>query len=176
MPKEEEHPNTNHPGRGSGQARRSLIDKVRRAIRLRPAQWADLFVAAAALLKARVVFGQLEPRELIDRLTTKTSDLHVAKTVPKDADPETIRLIQRLDWSIATAGNNVPWRSDCLVRCLAADAMLKKHGLTPEFHIGVAKTGNDPFAAHAWIYCQGLPVAGGDGEGFEVLIGPDRST
>ena len=152
---------------------KSFLRKLRRAMRLSPRQWGDLAVAVVALLRARVVFYRLSAKTLVTRLQgpgQKTAQ----PALPPDTqpDPETAAYLARLDWSIGVASNTLPWRGDCLIRCLAADRLLRRRGLVPEFRIGVRKTEDGALAAHAWIYCQGMPVAGGDGTGFEVLIGP----
>ena len=160
------------PQRGS--RLKSFLRKLRRAMGLSSRQWGDLAVAVAALLRARIVFYRLPARALVTRLQggeQKARDPAQASASPPDA--QTAAYLARLDWSIGVASNTLPWRGDCLIRCLAADRLLRRRGLVPEFRIGVRKTEDGALAAHAWIYCQGMPVAGGDGTGFEVLIGPE---
>ena len=165
---------------------RELRRKARLALGLGWRDWADLAVAAAALARARIVFARLAPKDLVARLqggaaagnpdAPPDTAPETALDMPPDMspDPGTAALLARLDWSIGAAANALPWRTDCLIRCLAADALLRRRGLVPDFFIGVRKAGDGALAAHAWVYCQGVPVAGGDGTGFDVLIGPGK--
>lgn len=160
----------------SSVGRKTIAQKLRLAKGLTLRQWADLIIATVALFKARIIFARLSAKRLIARLQAGQDRAALDKPLPdaKTLDPETAAWLARLDWSIATAANTLPWRTDCLIRCLAADTLLRKQGLAPEFFIGVSKTPDDTLAAHAWLYCQGIPIAGGDGTGFEVLISPDQ--
>lgn len=138
-----------------------------RARRLTARQWGDLIRAAAALYRARIVFGRLGPRDLVAQLQEDAPDS------PKVLDAEARAIISRLDESITRASGMLPWRTDCLIRCLAAHELLRTHGLSAEFRIGIARERNGQFKAHAWTLSGGLPVAGGDGSGFAELITPE---
>ena len=128
--------------------------------------WAALAAAAWELLRARIVFARLSAKALVARLQRGPAGTGAAGPAPEQ---DLARLARSIGWAAAV----VPWRSDCLIQCLTADRLLRRRGLVPEFYIGVQKTDADTLAAHAWIYCQGMPIAGGDGAGFEVLIGPE---
>jgi hypothetical protein len=50
-----------------------------------------------------------------------------------------------------------PWKSTCLTRSLVLYAMLRQHGHTPRFAVGVLGS-EQSFEAHAWVSIEGVPV------------------
>lgn len=68
---------------------------------------------------------------------------------------------ERIVWAVETAGSVIPGAGNCLVRALAAEAILIRAGYRCDLRIGVARDGADEMAAHAWL-------ENGDGK---VLIG-----
>jgi hypothetical protein len=65
-------------------------------------------------------------------------------------------------WAITRVAARFPSSPTCLVQALAADAMLRRRGLTSELRIGVrVRAGRDrPFEAHAWVECGGAVAIG----------------
>ena len=89
---------------------------------------------------------------------------HVARRLSGDsghnqADPE---LLQRIGNAVSTAGANVPWRSDCFPRAIAARVLLRRYGCSSTIHLGVAKGDADALAGHAWLSCGDAIVTGGE--------------
>jgi hypothetical protein len=78
--------------------------------------------------------------------------------------------VERLSWAIAVVAPRVPWRSDCLVKVIAADHWLRRHQLHPDFYLGVAKDERGVFVSHAWLRYDGITVTGGRYDQFSVLI------
>lgn len=76
----------------------------------------------------------------------------------------------RLAWAIEAAAARVPWRSDCLIRALAARRWLARLGVCAELRLGVARAG-ESLAAHAWLTLDGRPLVGGDGAGLTPILG-----
>ncbi|WP_206508438.1 lasso peptide biosynthesis B2 protein [Silicimonas algicola] len=142
-----------------------LAGKLSKATRLSGDERRALSQAAAALLRARLVLGRLPARRLVEQLQADE-----AATSDDTLDPVILARLKLLEWAVRTAANNLPWRTDCLVRCLAAQAMLRREDLGSRFFLGVRKTEDGDLAAHAWLRCHGVTVAGGEGEGFEVLL------
>jgi hypothetical protein len=62
-------------------------------------------------------------------------------------------------WAVRLASRYVP-RATCLVKAMAAQILLARHGYSSELHIGVAMSSTQGFHAHAWVESSG-----------EVLIG-----
>lgn len=76
----------------------------------------------------------------------------------------------RLAWAIEAAAARAPWRSDCLIRALAARRWLARRGCAARLHLGVAREA-DGLAAHAWLTLDGRPIVGGDGAGLTPIHG-----
>ena len=66
--------------------------------------------------------------------------------------------LSKLAWAVNAATSLIP-RSTCLVRALAAQRLLARHGYPSTLHLGVART-PDGLDAHAWLDCQGATVIG----------------
>ena len=77
-----------------------------------------------------------------------------------------------LSWALSASARRVPWRADCLVAALAAIRWLRRLHLSPEAFVGVAKTPDGDFAAHAWVCCGDRPVVGATASEFIAIIGP----
>jgi hypothetical protein len=77
-----------------------------------------------------------------------------------------------VSWAVAAVAARCPFAT-CLVQALAADAILRRRGLTSELRIGVRVRGNCdvPLEAHAWVECGGALVTGAieDLADFKVL-------
>jgi hypothetical protein len=68
----------------------------------------------------------------------------------------------RVSWAVERAGRFVPGAT-CLVRALAAQAMLAREGAASTLCFGVGRGGGgNEFRAHAWLECAGRVVVGGD--------------
>lgn len=76
--------------------------------------------------------------------------------------------------AISRAAPRVPWRSDCFIRALAAQAWLAKHGVGSELFIGVRKD-HKGFSAHAWLRHEDLTVTGGDFSSYQPIVSPETS-
>lgn len=144
----------------------TLRRKLNRLTSLGRADWQLLAEASHGLAKARVLLALLPASKLIRRLTTDRADSECLVICEQD--------MSRLAWAIAAAANNLPWRTDCLVRCLAADLLLRRRNLTGQFHVGVAKLPDGALSAHAWMTCGSVSVAGGYGTDFVPLLHPDN--
>jgi hypothetical protein len=68
--------------------------------------------------------------------------------------------LERVTWAIEAASHYVPGGSNCLVRALASEYVLGRHGYPCELKIGVAKGAAGEFAAHAWLESDGRVVIG----------------
>jgi hypothetical protein len=67
---------------------------------------------------------------------------------------------ERISWAVAAAARFVPGASNCLVRALAAEAMLGRFGYHSQLKIGVGKTAAGQFEAHAWLESEGQTLIG----------------
>ena len=83
--------------------------------------WCFLLIASVELLAARVRISTVAAGKLLRELRAPLSVIHKCDRVRlARAD------VERLAWAIAIAAEHVPWRSDCLVRVLAADRWLRR--------------------------------------------------
>lgn len=143
--------------------------KLRKATALNFSEWVELIIASEALLEARIIFARTPAKFLVARLKEP-----VGNTQSRAFDETAEDQLKRLEWALAAAANVLPWRTDCLIRCIAADKILRRRKLEPNFYLGVRNAPDEDFGAHAWIRCHGIPVAGGEGKEFEVLISPNQ--
>ncbi len=67
--------------------------------------------------------------------------------------------VERICWAVRLAGSIVP-RSTCLVKALAAQALLASGGQASSLCIGVAKDGDSSLGAHAWVEIDGVVIIG----------------
>jgi len=62
--------------------------------------------------------------------------------------------------AVKAVGRFVPGASTCLPQALAAQDLLARHGHDAELRLGVARSEEQRFRAHAWIECGGEVVIG----------------
>ena len=65
--------------------------------------------------------------------------------------------VERLEWSVRTAGRWIPGPT-CLTQALALHHLLACAGCASSVQIGVAKTPDRGFAAHAWVEYEGATL------------------
>ena len=147
--------------------RRRGLTTVRRAARLSRDDWHYLALAVMELTLARFRHATTPIAAILATLEQRDK---ARETVTHELGSEVC--ISRLSWAIGAAAARVPWRSDCLLQVMAADHWLRRHGLQPEFFLGVAKDRSGRFEAHAWLRCGGISVTGGSGAEFAMLIRP----
>ena len=138
-------------------------NKIRRFLALSRREKLLLLIAASHLARARAEFSRVPLASLLARLQRPG-----APTAAADPDFD----VALAGWAIRTAAGAVPWRSDCLIQCLAADRWLRRHGVVADFRLGVAPTAGGSILGHAWMECDGVVLTGGTAvAGYEVLIG-----
>jgi len=145
-----------------------MLIQLKRALRLTPADWAAVVAAVPALFYARIQFATLPIREVVEILQAAGQD------VPsRGLDRVELERARRISWAVGATAARVPWRSDCLIRSIAASRLLRKRGISATFHLGVAREYDGTLAAHAWLCCGDVVVSSGPVERFTILIGPD---
>jgi hypothetical protein len=76
----------------------------------------------------------------------------------------------RVGWAIAAAGARAPWHSTCLMRALAAAALLQRRQLSGTLYLGVARDGSQGLNAHAWLQRGDLVLTGAaERDGFTAV-------
>lgn len=107
----------------------------------------------------------------------RIADRYIALTTATVAAEPAVA-IDRVRWAITAAAAHLP-SATCLVRALAADAMLRRRGIPAELRFGVRahRENGAPIEGHAWIVCgDGLTIGEAEHEAgaFDVLT-PMRS-
>ena len=133
-----------------------------------------LLAEAAALVWMAWIGLRLLPfltiRALLDRYAIRF-------IAPRDAIPPPA---ERAAWAVNAAADRSPVMMTCLVRAVAADAMLRRHGYASELHIGVRRAGHQSRAAlesHAWVECNNRIVIGAlDDLADYAIMAPQRQS
>lgn len=81
-------------------------------------------------------------------------------------------LANRVAWAIPRAAARLPWRADCWVQAMAAQAWLARAGVATEVVIGVRQD-RGGFEAHAWLRRGDRIVTGGEVGGYAPLVTPE---
>jgi hypothetical protein len=68
--------------------------------------------------------------------------------------------VERIVWAVGAAALLVP-RATCLVRALAAQALLARRGYASQLRLGASGGPGRRFEAHAWIERNGQVLVGG---------------
>lgn len=77
--------------------------------------------------------------------------------------------VERIVWAVGAAAQLVP-RATCLVRALAAQALLARRGYASQLRLGVSGGSGRSFEAHAWIEQDGRVLIGGPVEARYVPL------
>jgi Transglutaminase-like superfamily len=121
-----------------------------------------LIVAATALLAVTRVGLWILPF----RWVLRASDALAHRPRPRgDGGPS----LERIVWAVGAAGRLVPWTT-CLVRALAAQALLARRGHASQLRLGVAGGSGRAFEAHAWLERDGRILIGGPVEARYVPL------
>ena len=92
-------------------------------------------------------------RSLLDRYAVRF------RTASAAARPEP----ERTTWAVSAVADRSPVSMTCLVRALAADAILRRHGFASQVRIGVRRHDGEwlrPIDSHAWVECDDRIVIG----------------
>ena len=137
---------------------------LRRIAALEATERRLLLEAAVVVLIVRVglrALGFRSVRRALSRLAT---------TVPAPRTPASVEAGYR---AVRAATRVVPGRNTCLVRAVAASALLARHGHEASLRIGVERRGADGLDAHAWVELDGRTVLDGPDAGtFEGRLPP----
>jgi len=139
----------------------SLPDRQARLARLGPRR-IGLLLEAAASLAVAIVQVRWGGRHLI-RLLSEPAPADQA--VPAAARPD----LALIAWSIDAVGRRLPRDPTCLMRAVAARAMLARRGVRCCIKIGISEDSQE-FRPHAWVEVGQRPLLGWlKDERFNVL-------
>jgi len=151
------------------------IRELPRLLRLSPRVWADMLRATWELAIAlRTLRKQpVSTLGLLQRSPAARSPDTLSADTPLTAAQHA--RIARVRYAIEVVAPRVPWRSDCLVQCLAGRRWLARHGVTTRIAIGVKRDEIAALHAHAWLCADGITdsiaqeiiVTGGDVSDFD---------
>jgi len=71
--------------------------------------------------------------------------------------------LDRTTWAVRAVADRSPVSMTCLVRAVAADAILRRHGFASQVRIGVRRhdgAWSRPLDSHAWVECDDRIVLG----------------
>jgi hypothetical protein len=108
-----------------------------------------LLRAAVMLLDARARVSSTEFRPATSRAAAATSGADAALRLAR------AQSVARLVGMAAVA---LPGNFTCLHRSLVTWRLLEREGIPCQIQLGVARAGDGPFEAHAWVECQGVPL------------------
>ena len=125
----------------------------------RPGLWPFCLAVTVALVRARLRLRRVRAAEFL-RAVPPT------ETTPSDALPGPVA---RIGWAVPRIAKAMPFRADCLVQAMAAEALLARRGYASEICIGARKT-QGGVAAHAWLTHEGRVVTGGEIGGYRRFL------
>jgi hypothetical protein len=126
-----------------------LPSQLQKYLRLTADERRLLRQAAFWLLKMRILLSTA-PYERAQRLADQ----------PQTASPDPLLTGKTIGRAVDRAAKAIP-RATCLVKALAAQAMLTRAGFRPTLELGVARSATKEFEAHAWLELDGAIVVGG---------------
>lgn len=119
---------------------------LRKLARLSPREWADLLEAQVALLGAQLRVWTRPTGRLVSH-----SSPSVSKPSQVPARPSTDPRASALALAVGRAAEFGIFRPLCLVRAVALNRVLERHGIAgSRVRVGV-RMRNGRFAAHAWV-------------------------
>jgi hypothetical protein len=129
------------------------IRGLRRLVALSSTERRLVLRAVLTVAAVRLGLWMLSPATLL-RHVERLADRHV-KTPLLAGVP-----VARLAWAVRAAGRRIPGTT-CLPLALAARVLLARYGHTARLRIGVRRSEDGAFEAHAWAEVDGWPVVGG---------------
>jgi Transglutaminase-like superfamily len=90
--------------------------------------------------------------------------LLAARPIRRPKPPDHVRLtkVGRIRWAIVAAAKRVPWRAVCFQQGLAAQFMLRRHGIPSVLYYGAAQDDRSGLSTHVWVRDGDLDVVGGE--------------
>jgi Transglutaminase-like superfamily len=128
-----------------------MQSRMRKLIELPPTDRRLLASAIVAVIRARITVTFVPVRKILQLVIPWT------EAVLADTDAA------KIGWAVETAGRIVPTGDNCLVKAIAARAMLARRGVSSRLRLGIAKNSPDILLGHAWLEC-GDRIITGEGE------------
>lgn len=110
-----------------------------------------LVTVCIALFFARIVFHFQTANILIERLRQPDESTN---SQTKAEDDYALHLSKVM----SMAASKLPWRTDCLIQCLAVKWILRRKGISSVFFLGVNHRSEKEFTAHAWLKIGNITI------------------
>jgi hypothetical protein len=133
------------------------MHRMGKLVRLAPADWRMLLMAAPLVVVVRLMLWLL-PFRRVRQVVTATADRLLDRQAKRNRAAQIAP--ERIAWAVAVVSSYIPAAS-CLTRALAAEILLAWHGYESQLRIGVAKSEAGQLEAHAWLEHAGQTVIGG---------------
>ena len=106
-------------------------------------------IGRACIHSMLACIGYARTRRLVEAATHRNTYRH--------ASPAQVEYAQALARMAAIAGRHGAVQATCLRQSLLLYGWLRRQGLQPQLHLGIADR-NGPFQAHAWVELEGTPL------------------
>jgi hypothetical protein len=124
----------------------------RKLLGLSPAEWVDLVLAQAALVRAQLVVRTRPMGQLL-------APAQPVPTAAAGSDPVTAA-VQQLALAVRRAAAHGLFRPTCLIQAIALQHMIQSRGFSgSSVRVGV-RWQDGHFLAHAWVDYRGVALAG----------------
>ena len=130
------------------------MSRLRKLLAL-PAAERHALLAAAALLPIVRLGLWILPFGTLRRLLAVSERLHPLGPQRRRPGPDCVA------WAVGVVSRYLLRTSSCLTQALTAQLLLRWHGYPAVVRIGVTRTEEAPFRAHAWVESEGRVVFGG---------------
>ena len=77
--------------------------------------------------------------------------------------------VSRLSKLMAMAVAKLPWRTDCLIQCLAAKWLLRRKNIPSHFFLAIDKVSKVEISAHAWLKIGNVSIPADRNEHMNVV-------
>lgn len=147
-----------------------VVRELPKLLRLGPAGMVDMCIAVWELALAH---------RTLRRHSVNTLGLLQYNQV--QGQPETsltafnLHRISRVRYAFEVMAPRVPWRSDCLVQCIAARRWLARHSIASRIAVGIRRSDDHALLAHAWLCAGEIVVTGGDVSDFHEFRASKRT-
>lgn len=146
---------------GASRPRLTIMRLFRKALGLAPGDYVLLLQALATVTAIRFSLWLLPSRLLLKRVARLVDRASMTASPTPD--------VRRIGWAVRRASRFVP-QATCLTQALSTQTILARRGYRSILRIGVAKTPEEGFAAHAWVEINGGILVGGAGaHQYQVL-------
>jgi len=119
----------------------SKLERLRKFFKL-PVLKKYLLCRTACLLNLTYLAVQLFPFDKIRRYSDRIKSQNASQNGLTQQD---------IIWAVKVAANIFPWTKKCLVSNLVAYILMMRAGYRVKFVIGVKRTADGKFQAHAWV-------------------------